>query len=79
MQSNLVLFTIMPYTAVTSKAAITILQKAQCLVVHIHLQSMTDTDPAVRSVKETSSNVNAALDVTRELKSKIFAKLLIKI
>lgn len=40
---------------------------------------MTDTDPAVRSVKETSSNVNAALDVTRELKSKIFAKLLIKI
>lgn len=69
----------MPYTAVTSKAAITILQKAQCLVVHIHLQSMTDTGPAVRSVKETSSNVNAALDVTRELKSKIFAKLLIKI
>lgn len=69
----------MPYTAVTSKAAITILQKAQCLVVHIHLQSMTDTGPAVRSVKETSSNVNAALAVTRELKSKIFAKLLIKI
>lgn len=69
----------MPYTAVTSKAAITILQKAQCLVVHIHLQSMTDTGPAVRSVKETSSNVNAALDVTRELKSKIYEDLTHKV